>query len=105
MSELNHLKNTHTSFNGTDGKGRNNPRYIDGRSNVKNNAKTRDDYTCQICGLRDPEIMEVDHVLPKGRFPELKYDINNLMTICPNCHRRKSNREKKQYNFIKVNRK
>ena len=62
-------------------------------------AKTRDDYTCQICGLRDPEIMEVDHIKPKIKYPELALEINNLITLCPNCHRRKTNRELRQREY------
>lgn len=58
-------------------------------------AKIRDDYTCQICGFRDPEIMEVDHVKQRKMHPELLDSLENLMTLCPNCHRRKSNRELK----------
>ena len=58
-------------------------------------ALIRDDYTCRICGLRDPEIMEVDHVIPKSIVPELRHELNNLVTLCPNDHRRKTNREKK----------
>lgn len=59
-------------------------------------AKIRDNYTCQICDLRDPEIMEVDHIKQISLYPELKFKIDNLMTLCPNCHRRKTNREKKK---------
>ena len=62
----------------------------------KKQALTRDDYTCQICGMREPEIMVVDHIKPKSIFPELKLCIDNLMTLCPNCHARKTIREKKQ---------
>lgn len=55
----------------------------------------RDDYTCVVCGLRDEEIMDVDHIKPKGTHPELRLEITNLQTMCPNCHKRKSNRESK----------
>lgn len=58
-------------------------------------TKIRDDYTCQICGFREPEIMEVDHIKPKSLFPELRKSPDNLLTLCPNCHRRKTNRERK----------
>ena len=61
-----------------------------------NQAKIRDNYTCQVCGLKDLEIMEVDHIKPKSKFPELTLELNNLLTLCPNCHARKTNREKKQ---------
>ena len=58
-------------------------------------ALIRDDYTCQKCGVREPDIMEVDHIIPKSVAPELRHELNNLVTLCPNDHRRKTNREKK----------
>lgn len=61
----------------------------------------REDYTCQKCGLRDVEIVEVDHILPKSIYPELKLDINNLQVLCPNCHRRKTIKDKKDIIIFK----
>ena len=58
-------------------------------------AKIRDNYTCQICGLKDLEIMEVDHIKPRSKYPELGGILSNMMTLCPNCHRRKTNKELK----------
>ena len=72
-----------------------------GTSIRKQEAKIRDDYTCQVCGLREPEIMEVDHIFPKSRFKDKEFELENLITLCPNCHRRKTNRDKKQYNLYK----
>lgn len=57
----------------------------------------RDDNTCQRCGLREPEIMEVDHIIPKRIAPELMYNPDNLITLCPNCHRRKTLEDHKKY--------
>ena len=65
-----------------------------GIASLRVRCKTRDDYTCQVCGLREPEIMDVDHIKAKAKFPELQYELNNLITLCPNCHRRKTIREK-----------
>lgn len=48
------------------------------------------DYTCQVCGLKDTEIMQVNHKLPKSKYPELAKCLDNLETLCPNCHARKS---------------
>lgn len=48
------------------------------------------DYTCQICGLRDPDVIEVDHRLCKALRPDLYQDLNNLWTLCANCHKRKT---------------
>jgi 5-methylcytosine-specific restriction endonuclease McrA len=59
-------------------------------------ALIRDDYTCQVCGLRDMEIMEADHVMPKSKYPKLAYEMDNIVTLCPNCHRRKTVRENKE---------
>lgn len=50
----------------------------------------RDDCTCQRCGLREPDIMQVDHIKSKSLFPELRYVPSNLETLCPNCHARKT---------------
>jgi 5-methylcytosine-specific restriction endonuclease McrA len=61
----------------------------------KRRANERDDYTCQRCGLCEPEIMEADHVIPKSERPDLQYALENLITLCPNCHRRKTIREHK----------
>lgn len=58
-------------------------------------AKIRDNYTCQICGLRDEEIVEVDHIKPKKKFPKLSKVLENMITLCPNCHARKTKRERK----------
>ena len=65
-------------------------------------CKIRDDYTCQICGFREPEIMVADHILPKSMYPELKFEMNNLVTLCPNCHARKTQREKKNKEYNKI---
>lgn len=62
---------------------------------LKVEIKIRDNYTCKICGLRDSEIMEVDHVKPLRTHPQLRLDRENLMTLCPNCHARKTIRENK----------
>lgn len=61
----------------------------------RNIVVTRDDYTCQICSLRDPEIVEVDHIKPRAHFPALQRAIENLITLCPNCHVRKTKRDRR----------
>jgi hypothetical protein len=52
-------------------------------------ALNRDDYTCSVCSFREPEIMEVDHI--KERHYGGINTLANLQTLCPNCHRRKTN--------------
>lgn len=69
------------------------PNWRGGISLVKQQAKQRDNYTCQICGLRDEEIMEVDHAIPVSVNLALKNELSNLVTLCPNDHKRKTLRE------------
>jgi 5-methylcytosine-specific restriction endonuclease McrA len=68
---------------------------------LKNKARERDGYTCQICGLQEKGIMTVDHIIPKRIRPDLKFDITNLMVLCPNCHARKTLRDIKSINLFK----
>ena len=57
---------------------------------IRLQALKRDNYTCQNCKLRDPEIMEVDHTESRTFYPELSNNVENLTTLCPNCHKRKT---------------
>lgn len=64
-------------------------------ANLKRVVKLRDDYICQKCGLRDVEIMEVDHKQCRALYPQLANEVDNLECLCPNCHRRKTTRDAK----------
>lgn len=59
-------------------------------------CKIRDDYECQVCGLRfedaygrlGSEFAESHHLLPLSRLREnLRTHIEDLATVCANCHR------------------
>lgn len=45
----------------------------------------RDDYTCRACGRRGGKL-NAHHVWPFQRFPKLKYEVTNLVTLCKACH-------------------
>lgn len=78
-------------------RGEKNPSWKGGKWRwIKREAKIRDNNTCQVCGLKDEEIMEVDHIKPRSRHPSLIFVLENLVTLCPNCHRRKTLREYKE---------
>lgn len=47
----------------------------------------RDDYTCQACGERGGRL-NADHILPWSTHEELRFDLNNLRTLCVQCHRK-----------------
>ena len=46
---------------------------------------------CQCCGITpaDGAVMNVDHIKPRYRFPELELDINNLQVLCARCNQGK----------------
>jgi hypothetical protein len=46
---------------------------------------SRDDYTCQMCGIRGGKI-HPDHIMPFAYYPELRFDISNGRTLCAPCH-------------------
>lgn len=48
--------------------------------------KARFHNECAICGLKDKNVMELHHIIPLGIGG--KNDINNLVCLCANCHRR-----------------
>lgn len=43
---------------------------------------------CQCCKTRATpgNPIQVDHIKPRSRFPELEYDINNLQVLCKDCN-------------------
>lgn len=45
----------------------------------------RDNYTCQMCGIRG-SYLEADHIKPWAYFPKLRFELTNGRTLCRNCH-------------------
>lgn len=46
----------------------------------------RDDYTCQICGVRGCEL-QADHIKPFSLFPKERFELSNGRTLCVPCHK------------------
>jgi hypothetical protein len=55
------------------------------RQTIQKQVLERDDYTCQICGLRGVTL-QVDHIQSWVEYVELRFDINNCRTLCQKCH-------------------
>ena len=48
-------------------------------------VKKRDKYTCAICG-RIGGVLHVHHLFAWKEFPKKRFDLNNLITLCSECH-------------------
>jgi DEAD/DEAH box helicase domain-containing protein len=58
---------------------------------IRNLVRQRDRYTCQVCGLVEQnQSHHVHHKVPFKMFttPEEANRLDNLITLCPNCHQR-----------------
>jgi hypothetical protein len=46
-------------------------------------------HKCEWCKHTcDPAGMDVSHVLDKGRYQKMRYQKDNVLLLCDNCHRR-----------------
>lgn len=66
------------------------------RSNLKlkewrRQVFARDNYTCQKCNSRSQKgcnvYLEAHHIKSWAKYPELRYDLNNGLTLCKDCHK------------------
>lgn len=63
-------------------------------------VKKRDNKTCKINNKECNGRLEAHHILPWRDYPELRYDINNGITLCKFHHPRKYVEERKLSNYF-----
>lgn len=64
---------------------------------IRYDVLVRDRATCQCCGASPTStpgvVMNVDHIKPISKFPELRLDIGNLQVLCSACNQGKGRRD------------
>lgn len=59
----------------------------------RNAVFTRDNWTCQQCGARNHDgnggtiALHPHHIKPFSMYPDVRFDVNNGITYCVDCHR------------------
>lgn len=53
---------------------------------LKQRIKQRDSKTCLCCGRRFENHLEVHHIMPVSKYPELATVPENLASLCQQCH-------------------
>lgn len=58
----------------------------------RNEIFKRDDYTCKSCGrcrkVGDRVVLNIHHIKPFAVHKELRFDKDNVITLCEQCHRK-----------------
>jgi hypothetical protein len=83
-----------------DNKGKNNPRWKGGitpeHERIRHSPEMiawrdevfeRDNYICQFCGHNKGHILRAHHIFPFAEYPDLRFELENGITFCEDCHR------------------
>ena len=68
------------------------------RRRLRKKCLERDHYECQWCKAEGKlttqydSILEVDHIKELENYPQYAFDIDNLRTLCKDCHNKRHNR-------------
>jgi hypothetical protein len=62
-------------------------RNIPGYTDLMKKCYKRDGYTCQCCGKRGKGLkLNAHHIRDYATYPELRFELSNLITLCTTCH-------------------
>ncbi len=53
---------------------------------VREKVFERDGWKCVKCGKVDKLSLQCAHVYPKGKYPRLRFEMDNLLALCYACH-------------------
>jgi hypothetical protein len=56
----------------------------------------RDNWTCQECGVKGTNDLEVHHIKKVADYPDLMFDMQNCFVLCHKCHMETNNYGKKR---------
>jgi len=59
----------------------------------------RDNFTCGECSKKGINL-HVNHIKEWAKFPELRFDLKNCVTLCVECHYRKTYGKEKKKNVV-----
>lgn len=62
-------------------------RHIAEYVNWRTQVFERDEYTCAICGQVGGRL-NAHHIKPFKDYPQFRFDVNNGITLCEECHKR-----------------
>ena len=48
----------------------------------------RDGFVCQMCGYSKGGILNAHHIKPFPKYPELRFELSNGITLCESCHKK-----------------
>ena len=60
-------------------------RYCDAYKAWQLDVFRRDGFRCQDCGVKS-RVLHAHHLKPVSQYPEFIYNVENGVTLCPQCH-------------------